>query len=302
MPWADSIGLVPPFAAYLRVYEPLIAFERARQLHWRQYLAAGRAVPQVAGPGRQREMVIAALGAGGTRLPVMPDEAYVLTDGEATLVCPWDLRIQVAHGALNAREGLPEDIADAFVPPALTTVAETAVAEWKAAADPLGEAVRTSTRATGSPLTHDQLLHEQISGWAVPARWFAFFEYDERRVTLSPPGRFLRYRTPIARARRRAHRALAVLRRAIGERAPITTAVEGDVRWLEEFHPRSVVELDYGRLALLMGDRELLDDDSPQLVADTMAALGRHDPSAASELYTRLLDRWRTVQMRERWN
>jgi hypothetical protein len=293
---------VPPFAAYLRVYEPLIAFERARQLHWRQYLAAGRAAPQAAGPARQREMAIAGLGAGWTRLPELPDEAYVLTDGEATLICPWDLRVQVAHGALNAREGLPEDIADAFVPPALTTLAENVVTEWKAAADPLGEAVRAGTRSTGSPLTHDQLLHEQVSGWAVPARWFAFVEYDERRVTLALPGRYLRYRTPIARARRRAHRTLAVLRRAVGDRAPITAAVESDVRWLEEFHPRSVVELDYGGLALLMGDRELLDDDSPQLVADTMAALSRNDSAAAGELYSRLLDRWRIVQMRERRN
>jgi len=293
---------VPPFTAYLRVYEPLIAFERSRQHHWRQYLAAGRAVPQPMGPARQRELAIAALGAGWTRLPQLPDEAYSLVDGESTLICPWDLRVQVARGVLTARQGVPDDIADAFVPPALTAAAEQILAEWQAATDPLGGPVRTGSRATGSPLTHDQLLHEQNSPWSVPVRWFAFVEYDERRVALAPPERHLRYRTSIARARRRAHRTLAILRRALGERAPVTLAMESDVRWLEEFHPRSVVELDYGGLVHLIGDRDLLDDDSPQLVADAIAALARNDAQSAGEMYSRLLDRWRVVQLQERRN
>lgn len=296
-----TICAVPPFAAYFRVYEPLVAFERARQQHWRRYLSAGRAVPQSHGPRRQRRTVLEALGAGWTRLPRLPDEAYAITDGEATLVCPWDLRIQVAKGALSARRGVPEAIADAFVPPPLTSAAEEAVAEWDAAADPLGDQVQVG-HPSGSPLAHDQLLHELVSGWSVPARWFAFVEYDERRVALAPEDRHLRYRTSMARARRRAHRTLSVLRRAIGERAPITAAAESDVRWLEEFHPRSVVELDYGGLAYLMGDRELLDDDSPQVVADTLAALSRDDAQTAGELYSKLIERWRRVQLRERRN
>ncbi|HEY3507183.1 MAG TPA: hypothetical protein VGN37_30870 [Actinocatenispora sp.] len=293
---------MPPFAAYLRVYEPLIAFERARQQHWRRYLAAGRAVPQAVGPLRQRRTVIEALGAGWTRLPELPDEAYALADGDVTLVCPWDLRMQVAQGALSAREGVPAAIADAFVPPALTATAERVVSDWRTAADPLGDQVRTGRHASGADLGHDQLLHEQVSGWSVPARWFAFVEYDERRVALAPTERHLRYRTSMARARRRAHRALAVLKRAMGATAPITAMMESDVRWLEEFHPRSVLELDYGGLVYLLGDRDLLDDDSPRIVADTLAALSRDDAQAAGELYSGLLERWRKVQLRERRN
>ena len=48
---------------------------------------------------------------------------------------------------------------------------------------------------------------------------------------------------------------------------PITEAVEEATRWLEEFHPRSVVELDYGGLVELLPDDELAEDDSPALVA-----------------------------------
>src|SRR5688572_5822781 len=32
------------FASYLRVYEPLAAFDRERQLYWRRYVKEGRAV------------------------------------------------------------------------------------------------------------------------------------------------------------------------------------------------------------------------------------------------------------------
>lgn len=282
-----TIGAVPPFAAYFRVYEPLVAFDRARQQYWRRYVTAGRGVSQTVGPARQRRLVMEALGAGWTRLPELPDEAYVITDEGATLVCPWNLQIQVARSALSARSGVPVAIADAFVPPALVGASEQAVAAWRSDARGVDD---TSPR-----------LHEFTSGWAVPLRWFTFVEHDERRVSLTPGDRYVRYRTSMARARRRAHRALAVLRRTMPG-APMTEAVEEGSRWLEEFHPRSLVELDYGGLAYLMGDRELLDDDSPRLVAEALVALGRSDVQEAGHLYERLVERWRNVQLYERRN
>ena len=69
------------FASYLRVYEPLTAFDRERQVFWRRYAREGRALGPVEGPVRQRTAVLEALGAGWTRLPDLPDEAYVLECG-----------------------------------------------------------------------------------------------------------------------------------------------------------------------------------------------------------------------------
>src|SRR5690348_9521392 len=40
------------FASYLRVYEPLAAFDRERQLYWRRYVKEGRAVAPLEGPGK----------------------------------------------------------------------------------------------------------------------------------------------------------------------------------------------------------------------------------------------------------
>lgn len=276
-----------PFASYLRVYEPLSAFDRDRQMYWRRYVEEGRAVTPTDGPLRQRAAVIEALGAGWTRLPELPEEAYVLEVEDAILVCPWSLRFRVAEAALSARDGVPAVLADAFVPPSLAGQARAVVEDWRSGARVLER---------GLPR-----VHEQMATWGVPLRWFVFVGPEERELRLGPGQRVLRYRTEMFKARRRASRALAVLRKMIGD-APITTAVEEGARWLEEFHPRSVVELDYGGLVDLLPDDVLAEDDSPELTATGLAALVRGDVDAASAAYDRLVNRWRAVQLLERCN
>jgi hypothetical protein len=284
--WEDRA--VPSlFAAYLRVYEPLTAFERQRQVFWRRYVREGRAVAPVEGPGRQRTAVLEALGAGWTRLPDLPDEAYVLEADDTLLVCPWNLRVRVAEAALSARDGVPSVLADAFVPPVLAGQARAVVEDWRSGARVLEHGVPR--------------VHEQIATWGVPLRWFVFIDLDERELVLRDDRRVLRYRTEISKARRRAHRAVAVLRKSVGD-VPITEAVEEGARWLEEFHPRSIVELDYGGLVDLLPDETLEKDDSPGLAAAGLAALSRADADAATEAYEKLVARWRAIQLLERCN
>jgi hypothetical protein len=275
------------FASYLRVYEPLTAFDRERQVFWRRYAREGRDLGLVDGPVRQRTAVLEALGAGWTRLPDLPDEAYVMQHGETLLVCPWNLRLRVAEAALNARDGVPSVLADAFVPPVLAGQAKAIVEDWRSGAKVLEHGVPR--------------VHEQIATWGVPLRWFVFVDLEEREFSLTPNGRTLRYRTEISKARRRAHRGVAVLRKSLGD-APITEAVEEGTRWLEEFHPRSIVELDYGGLVNLLPDDDLAADDSPGLVAAGLSALSRGDADDASAAYEKLVERWRAVQLLERCN
>jgi len=275
------------FASYLRIYEPLAAFDKQSQSYWRRYIHDGRAVTPVEGPGRQRTAVIEALGANWTRLPDLPNEAYVLQSGDSTLICPWNLRVRVAEAALEARDGVPPVLADAFVPPVLAGLARAVISDWNS-----GSRVLES----GNPRQH-----EQISTWSVPLRWFVLVDLSERELVLEPGARMLRYRTEMANARRRAHRALAVLRRAVGD-VPITEAVEECTRWLEEFHPASVVELDYGGLTEVLPDALLAADDSPALVAQGLAALKKGDAEAATTAYEELVERWRAIQLLERCN
>jgi hypothetical protein len=275
------------FASYLRVYEPLTAFDRDRQVFWRRYAREGRALGPIEGPVRQRTAVLEALGAGWTRLPDLPDEAYVLEWGDSLLVCPWNLRLRVAEAALNARDGVPSVLADAFVPPVLAGQARAIVEDWRNGAKVLEHGIPR--------------VHEQVATWGVPLRWFVFVDLEEREFQLAAPRRTLRYRTEISKARRRAHRGVSVLRKSLGD-APITEAVEEGARWLEEFHPRSIVELDYGGLTTLLPDEDLAQDDSPGLVAAGLSALSRGDAEAATEAYEKLVERWRAVQLLERCN
>ena len=159
------------FASYLRVYEPLTAFDRDRQVFWRRYAREGRALGPVDGPVKQRTAVLEALGAGWTRLPDLPDEAYVLEWGDSLLVCPWNLRLRVAEAALNARDGVPSVLADAFVPPVLAGQAKAIVEDWRSGAKVLEHGVPR--------------VHEQIATWGVPLRWFVFVDLDEREIALA---------------------------------------------------------------------------------------------------------------------
>jgi hypothetical protein len=283
----DDRAVPTLFASYLRVYEPLSAFDKQSQSYWRRYVHDGRAVTPAEGPGRQRTAVLEALGAGWSRLPDLPDDAYVMQSDDTTLICPWNLRVRVAEAALEARDGVPAVLADAFVPPILAGLARAVVSDWNSGSRVLEH---------GTPRQH-----EQISTWSVPLRWFVLVEADDRELVLEPQRRVLRYRTEISKARRRAHRALSVLRRAVGD-VPISEAVEESARWLEEFHPRSIVELDYGGLATVLPDQTLADDDSPALVAAGLGALAKGDADSATNAYEQLVERWRAIQLLERCN
>jgi hypothetical protein len=274
-------------ASYLRVYEPISAFDKQSQLYWRGYVHEGRAVTLAEGPVRQRTAVLEALGAHWSRLPDLPNDAYALQWGEQTLICPWNLRVRVAEAALEARNGVPAILADAFVPPALVGVARSVVSDWNW----MGR-----VNSYGTPRQH-----EQVATWNVPLRWFVLVGDEERELSLAPGRRVLRFRTEISKARRRAHRALSVLRRSIGD-VPISESVEECARWLEEFHSRSIVELDYGGLAERLPDDVLTADDSPSLVAAGLSALATGDAEGATSAYEQLVERWRAIQLLERCN
>jgi hypothetical protein len=98
----------------------------------------------------------------------------------------------------------------------------------------------------------------------------------------------------MAQARRRVARGLQVLRKALPD-GPAVTSVEAMGRWLEEFHPRSLVELDYGGLVDLCGDAELRSDDSVADVVEAIASLSRGDAKAATKAYERVTERWRAA-------
>jgi len=105
----------------------------------------------------------------------------------------------------------------------------------------------------------------------------------------------------MSRARRRTARALAVLRRTV-EDDEVAAGLEDLGRWLEEFHPRSLVELDYGGLVHLLDDAALAADESARDVGTALRALDEGDVAAASAAYARVTARMKALQAVESAN
>ena len=158
----------------------------------------------------------------------------------------------------------------------------------------------------------------------MPPTWFVPFVPTERWLVLGTAGdgegsrpatasatRTLIYATAMAQARRRVARALATVRRVPGtalgtdpddgtsgtaDLVRATVALEEIGRWLEEFHPHSLVELDYGGLVQLLDDDALRADQSVAEVSATVSALASREFEVAAAMYQRLRARWRDLE------
>ena len=283
------------YVAQLRVYEPLAAFPDDERRHWEAYAQAGSAPGREQGPALEREAGLRALvGLPPAVLPQLPEHAYVTRVDGATLVCPWRTGLRAWEALLDFRAELPDELADAFAPRAAAEAAEEQLESW-----------------------HDQhpdrRSHVLSSSWQVPLRWFLLVDAAERVASPGAPdgtagappgrrtGRSLVYRTAMSQARRRGARALAVLRRTLDE-TQVTAGVEDLGRWLEEFHPLSLVELDYGALVHLLDNAELAQDESARDVALALKALGEGQGEQAAAAYAVVSGRMKALQAVESAN
>lgn len=269
--------------AFLRVYEPLAAYEGTERARWEAYAGRPDRPDPATGPALERAAALRALLAGG--LPQLEEQAYVVEVDGVTLVCPWRTRLRALEALEEFLGAQPAPLVEAWLP------------------RPVAEAVGQELDAYR--LAHpDHRVGQLSSTWHVPLRWFVLVDAEEREVQVGTgpsgvrsrlAGRRLVYRTPMSRARRRVARALAVLRRAVEDGA-VTAGVEDLGRWLEEFHPRSMVELDYGGLVHLLDDAELTQDESARDIALALAALGEGDGDRAGAAYARVLARMKALQ------
>jgi len=280
--------------AFLRVYEPLAAFDGDARRRWEAYVRSGAAVPPVEGVVRERAAALRAVaGRPPQVVPAVGEHAFVTEVDGVTLLCPWRTRLRALEALDEFTAELPEEVVGAFLP-------------------------LDAVRAAGEDLERERVARpgersaQLSSAWHVPLRWFVLVDAEERQVRLGPPGgggtsvdrlagRGLVYRTAMSRARRRTARALAVLRRTV-EDGEVAAGLEDLGRWLEEFHPRSLVELDYGGLVHLLDDTALAEDQSARDVATALAALAEGDAAAASEAYARVTARMKALQAVESAN
>lgn len=268
-----------PYCTYLRVYEPLAAFDDAERAAWQTYV--GSAGPRAERLSAEHRNALFGLLSIPPR-PVPPDEpreAFVLEAAGTVHVCPVQTRLRSWMALGQFRDGLPETLLHAFVPPASLERAEADHAAWGGSA--------------GLPL---RIL---TATWSVPVHWFVPFGPGDREVRLDPVEAVLR--TRMSAARRRVGRALRTLRGSVGEIGHVDE-LEDLGRWLEDFHPRSWLELDYGGLARLLGPDRLAVDSSVEDVAAALQALAEGDEEVAASAYSAVLERWSAVRSLEHAN
>ncbi|ARQ69555.1 hypothetical protein [Streptomyces marincola] len=273
-----------PYAAYLRVYEPLAAFPEPERSYWAEYAGRERL------PTAQDEVrhALAGLVASPPRAAPAREstDAFVATVDGVLCVCPWRTRLRSWQALGEVGDWLlPEPVLDAALPPGVRRRATADYQAWR------------ERNPDARPWIRSAL-------WHVPVRWFALFT-DEERVFRGTgegagpeAGPVLRYRTPMVQARRRVARGLRTVREAMAQ-GPLAEALTDVGRWLEEFHPRSLVELDYGGLLYTIPEDQLAADRSAAEVTEGLAALAAGDVERAGRLYEELTDRWMTVRERQ---
>ena len=215
-------------------------------------------------------------------------------------MCPWQTRLRswLALGRLRASAG--PLLADAFAPSQAQQAAED-FARWEGKGVPPRVYIQSST-------------------WSVPLAWFVPFAPTERWLVLGSAAeaaskgpaatasatRTLIYATAMAQARRQSgararcaasrvgaadrQTAPKILVRAAALRgAAAMIRVSGELeevgRWLEEFHPHSLVELDYGGLVQLLDDDALRADQSVAEVSAAVSALASREYELAAAMY-----------------
>ena len=294
------------YAAYLRIYEPVAAFHEPDRSRWAAYAASS------ARPGRrdslaaeQAEALYRAIAAPHIVVPDQESEhAYVRRVDGVAYICPWQTRLRclLSYGRMLSTAGsaLPGAVPardDREMMMALARLADE---------EPPGPATR---------------LHILASVWTVPLAWFVPFAATERWLALGPGAkrpsaprtasatRALLYTTPMSRARKRVARGLAALRGlprgfAGATWDPIRAETElAEVgRWLEDFHPYSLVELDYGGLVQLLSDDALSSDQSAAEIAAAIDGVTKGERELAVAMYKRAYRRWRAFAVYEMAN
>jgi hypothetical protein len=292
-----------PFVAYLRVYEPLSAFDAATAQRLRERVESSPLARSAVGE-RERDLWLRSQLATPARLlpgelpdgrpaPNAPLDVLVLDPAEVAvsetatvapgpLVCPLDLRPRSAAalaGFLSttgvvlrqAMFGLPDERLRGH------------------ATDVMAEAGATA-------------VHMVSSTWTVPLPWFALVDPAGRQVVTGDAGpREVFWRSAMADVRRRTARAYSVARETLGENGP-TEVLRDTGRWLEHFHPHSAVELDYGGIVALLGDTELAQDTSAEDVHAIIDAMESGDAEEIAARYEKLRDFWGELAAHERFN
>ena len=260
-----------PYVASLRIYEPLSAFEAADRLRWDAIDFSDINNSKML---EQRDALerVASLQLPASR----PDGVHILDLDGIRYICPWSTSVRTWATLNDFKSNTVSTLVPFFLP------------------NSYEEALEDSIDFTSSKVPH---IISQT--WTIPPRWFALFETHEHNRGHDKDGAFVIYRTEISKAIGRAKTTHNAVKSAFGE-GPVEQDLLDLIDWLEMFHPKSIVELDYGGLAdylelSLAEEGGLEADTSIEDIQSSIAGLAVGDGALAGRGYERLVTRWRKV-------
>jgi len=260
-----------PYVASLRIYEPIDSFEAADQLRWSQIV--------ITSPTSWDEQKRALTRTINSEPPALKlDGAHVLDHEGKRYVAPWSTAARCWAALDDFKYTLPADVIKFFVP----------------------QTIEDSIRST-TEIIEDKVSHILTSTWNIPPRWFALFHPEERLRGVNEDGPFTIMRTSIGKAKQRTTFTHEAVISAFGS-GQVEAEIADLLQWLEIFNNNSIVELDYGGLAIYLNNL-LIQNGEPGLEADTsvedvstsIAGLASGDGALAGRGYERLVSRWRKV-------
>ncbi|HVM35157.1 MAG TPA: hypothetical protein VM784_07410 [Actinomycetota bacterium] len=261
--------------SYLRLYQPIDAFPEEERERWLVDPGSPTEPPEQAAA---RRWLLSGSLPGDDQL-TLTEGGFVRRIDGTIYVCPWRTRLRMLASMVAFRSSLPDEVADAFVP---ETEARRAAAEL----DALGRRY---------PDLRSHILH---ANWHVPLRWFAAFEDSDRILTEDAAGLRIRYEAPLGTATKRLQRALAILEGSWID-DDVIVAVRELFEWLAQFSGGGLLELDYGSVARMFDEDELVEDRSAGLVWSCLEAVEAADIVRAGRIFGELSDRWSEMRAQE---
>jgi hypothetical protein len=182
-------------------------------------------------------------------------------------------------GLLAFRGTIPDEVAEAFVPEP----------EARKAAREL------ERLEVDHPEVRSHIIH---ANWYVPLRWFAAFDETERILTEDKHGLRIRYEATLGHALIRLERAIDVLEGSWIDDG-VVAAVKELAEWIGGFSEEGLLELDYGSVAGIFSDEDLLEDHSAAEVGACLDALETGDVIHAGRVFAELTERWTEIRAKE---
>ncbi len=260
-----------PYVASLRVYEPITAFKPNDQARWNQIALTSPTRWDEQNKSLRRTII--------AEPPALkPDGAHVLEHEGKRYVAPWSTAARCWAALDDFKSSLPVTLRKVFLP------------------QKIEDAININ-----SEVVEDKVSHIITATWSIPPRWFALFEPSDRSRGSNEDGAYTIIRTSILNAKQRCLSAHQAVVNAFGN-GPIEQEIEDLLQWLSIFNDQSIVECDYGGLAVYLekslsenGEPGLNSDTSIEDVAKSLAGLAAGDGALAGQGYERLVTRWRRV-------